>query len=324
MQETFAELAARLDEPIAAIGITNQRETVVVWDRRTGRAAASRDRVAGPSHGASAATSCARPVISISCGPEPGSCSTRTSRPRSSSGSCGRARSTRPPTWRSARSTLAAVEADGRRGARHRPVQREPHDALRHRGARLVRRAARPVRRARVRCCPRCGRRAVDMGTTVAAEGVPAGIPISGIAGDQQAALFGQACFEPGMMKNTYGTGSFVLMNVGPICPPPVEGLLTTVAWTLADGTDRVRARGSDLRHRCGGPVAARRSRPHRRGGRDRPAGRVVPRHRRVCTSSRPSRVSAARTGIRTRAARSSASHAAPAALTSRGPSSRR
>jgi glycerol kinase len=64
--------------------------------------------------------------------------------------------------------------------------------------------------------------------------GLPAGIPISGVAGDQQASLFGQACFRPGMTKNTYGTGSFVLMNVGASCPPPVEGLLTTVAWTLA------------------------------------------------------------------------------------------
>ena len=63
------------------------------------------------------------------------------------------------------------------------------------------------------------------------------GIPVSGIAGDQQAALFGQACFAPGMTKNTYGTGSFVLMNVGPTCPDPVEGLLTTFGWELADGT---------------------------------------------------------------------------------------
>src|SRR4029079_967993 len=67
--------------------------------------------------------------------------------------------------------------------------------------------------------------------------GIPAGIPVSGIAGDQHAALFGQACFSPGASKNTYGTGSFVLMNVGPDCPPPAEGLLTTVAWTLADGS---------------------------------------------------------------------------------------
>ncbi len=67
--------------------------------------------------------------------------------------------------------------------------------------------------------------------------GLPGGLPISGVAGDQQAALFGQACFTPGMAKNTYGTGSFVLLNVGPHCPPPSAGMLTTIAWTLADGT---------------------------------------------------------------------------------------
>ncbi len=66
---------------------------------------------------------------------------------------------------------------------------------------------------------------------------VPANIPISGIAGDQQAALFGQACFNPGDAKNTYGTGSFILMNVGSEMPDPVDGLLTTVGWTLADGS---------------------------------------------------------------------------------------
>ena len=75
------------------------------------------------------------------------------------------------------------------------------------------------------------------VGITADRFGAPPGIPISGIAGDQQAALFGQACFHPGMAKNTYGTGSFVLLNVGPTCPPPAEGMLTTVAWTLADGS---------------------------------------------------------------------------------------
>ncbi len=70
-------------------------------------------------------------------------------------------------------------------------------------------------------------------GLTADTTALGAGVPISGVAGDQQAALFGQACFEPGMTKNTYGTGSFVLMNVGQTCPEPVDGLLTTVAWTL-------------------------------------------------------------------------------------------
>jgi len=58
-------------------------------------------------------------------------------------------------------------------------------------------------------------------------------IPISGIAGDQQAALFGQACFTPGAAKNTYGTGCFLLMNTGDKPFPPANGLLTTVGWTL-------------------------------------------------------------------------------------------
>jgi glycerol kinase len=74
------------------------------------------------------------------------------------------------------------------------------------------------------------------IGVTASSCGVPGEIPVSGVAGDQQAALFGQACVTPGMAKNTYGTGSFVLLNVGEECPPPTEGMLTTVAWTLADG----------------------------------------------------------------------------------------
>jgi glycerol kinase len=63
-------------------------------------------------------------------------------------------------------------------------------------------------------------------------------VPVAGIAGDQQAALFGQACHQPGMGKNTYGTGSFILLNTGTEAPDPAEGLLTTVAWGLGDETD--------------------------------------------------------------------------------------
>lgn len=58
-------------------------------------------------------------------------------------------------------------------------------------------------------------------------------IPISGVAGDQQAALFGQACFEPGMAKNTYGTGCFMLMNTGTTIQHSKNGLITTIAWGL-------------------------------------------------------------------------------------------
>lgn len=63
-------------------------------------------------------------------------------------------------------------------------------------------------------------------------------VPVAGIAGDQQAALFGQACLAPGLAKNTYGTGSFVLLNVGATPPAPAEGLITTIAWGRPGGTD--------------------------------------------------------------------------------------
>jgi glycerol kinase len=63
-------------------------------------------------------------------------------------------------------------------------------------------------------------------------------VPVAGIAGDQQAALYGQACYEPGLGKNTYGTGSFVLQNAGAELPDPAEGLLNTIAWGVGDRVD--------------------------------------------------------------------------------------
>ncbi len=62
-------------------------------------------------------------------------------------------------------------------------------------------------------------------------------VPVSGVAGDQQAALYGQACLDPGMGKNTYGTGSFVLLNSGAAPPLAPPGLLTTVAWGIGQRT---------------------------------------------------------------------------------------
>jgi glycerol kinase len=66
---------------------------------------------------------------------------------------------------------------------------------------------------------------------------LPAGVPIAGIAGDQQAALFGQGCFEPGSVKNTYGTGCFILLNTGKEPIATRQGLITTVAWQIAGST---------------------------------------------------------------------------------------
>jgi glycerol kinase len=63
-------------------------------------------------------------------------------------------------------------------------------------------------------------------------------VPVAGIAGDQQAALYGQACHTPGLGKNTYGTGSFVLQNAGRTAPDAPEGLITTVAWGVGGRVD--------------------------------------------------------------------------------------
>ncbi len=74
-------------------------------------------------------------------------------------------------------------------------------------------------------------------GETIALGWLPAGVPIAGIAGDQQAALFGQACFAAGSAKNTYGTGCFALLNTGDRAVVSGHGLLTTLAWRIAGRT---------------------------------------------------------------------------------------
>jgi len=73
-----------------------------------------------------------------------------------------------------------------------------------------------------------------EFGKTDGDCGLSSGIPITGIAGDQQSALFGQACFAPGMGKNTYGTGSFVLLNAGEERPRPDARLITTLGCGVA------------------------------------------------------------------------------------------
>ncbi|MGH9079588.1 MAG: FGGY family carbohydrate kinase [Acidimicrobiales bacterium] len=94
---------------------------------------------------------------------------------------------------------------------------------------------------------PSCGRFGRVSGDVLGAGSPLSDVPIGGMAGDQHAALFGQACFTPGMAKVTFGTGSFVLMNAGPVCPTPVDGLITTVAWDLGEARDAVGAADGDL-----------------------------------------------------------------------------
>jgi glycerol kinase len=84
-------------------------------------------------------------------------------------------------------------------------------------------------------CLPRIASSSEVYGTTQGLSFLPDGIPIAGIAGDQQSALFGQACFAPGDAKCTYGTGAFMLLNTGNTIVPSTHGLLTTVAAKLGD-----------------------------------------------------------------------------------------
>jgi glycerol kinase len=232
---TLAELVEALDgEAVAALGITDQRETVVAWDRRSGaprhRAIVWQDRRTAD-RCRQLADEGALPLV------------------RSTTGLV------LDPYFSASKAEWLlghGVEAD-----RHLALgtvdtwllwklsggavfATEPSNASRTMlfdirsldwsdelcGVFGVPRSALPEVR------PSSGRFGLTADTTA----LGAGVPVSGIAGDQQAALFGQACFSPGMTKNTYGTGSFVLMNVGGSCPNPVEGLLTTVAWSLPGG----------------------------------------------------------------------------------------
>ncbi len=76
---------------------------------------------------------------------------------------------------------------------------------------------------------------AADFGVTRGVPGLPDGVPIRGVAGDQQSALFGQACFKAGDAKCTYGTGAFMMLNTGDQIVRSSHGLLTTVGWQLGD-----------------------------------------------------------------------------------------
>ena len=86
-------------------------------------------------------------------------------------------------------------------------------------------------------CLPRVAASSEVYGTTRNVGFLPDGIPVSGLIGDQQGALFGQACFRPGMAKSTYGTGAFLLMNTGTAPRMSKHGMLTTVGWQVGDET---------------------------------------------------------------------------------------
>jgi glycerol kinase len=239
VRTTLAELVATLDEPVAAVGITDQRETLVAWDRRTGRplhrAVVWQDRrTAGRCDALREGGH--EPLVRRTTGLvlDPYFTATKAEWLLREGGV-----EVGPDTAFGTVDAWVLWNLTG--GVAGGVFATEPSNASRTMlydigaldwSAELLELFGVP-RHVLPEVRPSSGR----FGLTADGCGLPSGIPVSGIAGDQQAALFGQACLEPGMTKNTYGTGSFVLMNVGDRCPEPVDGLLTTVAWTLADGT---------------------------------------------------------------------------------------
>jgi glycerol kinase len=236
VQATIADLVPRLDQPVAAVGITDQRETVVAWDRRTGeprhRAIVWQDRRTADRCEALEAAG-HLPLVRQRTGLvlDPYFSATKLHW-LVDQGGVSPDRHLAFGTidswliWKLTGGTVHVTDTSN--------ASRTLLFDLRTLtwSDELVDLFGVPVH-ALPEVVPSSGR----MGLTADTTALGPGVPISGVAGDQQAALFGQACCRPGMTKNTYGTGSFVLMNVGDRCPEPVDGLLTTVAWTIpADG----------------------------------------------------------------------------------------
>jgi glycerol kinase len=234
VRTTLGELCRDLDDTIVAIGITNQRETTVVWDKRTGvprhraivwqdrRTAARCDELHAAGH-----LDLVRRHTGLVL--DPYFSGTKLEWLISEGGvevdtdlAFGTVDSWL--LWNLTGGTLHATDPTN-----------ASRTMLYDIGERRWSGELADLLHVPLGCLPEILPSSGRFGTTVEGTGAPVGVPVSGVAGDQQAALFGQACFTPGMTKNTYGTGSFVLMNVGTVCPPPTEGMLTTVAWQRGD-----------------------------------------------------------------------------------------
>ena len=230
--ETLAELRTMIDQPVAAIGITNQRETVVAWSRSTGeplhnaivwqdrRTAATCEALTEAGH---------LDLIRSRTGLvlDPYFSGTKFAWLFSEAGV-----PDTPDTALGTIDTWLIYKLTG--GDKH---VTEPSNASRTMlfdiDALDFSDELCDVLGVPRHALPEVSTTSGRFGVTTDEFPFGAGIPISGAAGDQQAALFGQACFSPGDAKNTYGTGSFVLMNLGADRPAPTDGLLTSVAWTL-------------------------------------------------------------------------------------------
>jgi glycerol kinase len=239
--DTLGDLAGRLAAegvPVAAVGITNQRETTVVWDRRTGRplhrAIVWQDRRTAPRcdelRAAGVEAELRRRTGLVL---DPYFSATKLEWLLTVGGVA----ATPDLAFGTVDSWVCWRLTGGPDGGAH---VTDPGNASRTllfdiRELRWSERLC-EVFGVPMSCLPEVRPSSGRIGLTDPAAAAGLSVPVSGIAGDQQAALFGQACFSPGMTKNTYGTGSFVLMNIGPTPPDPAEGLLTTVAWAFPTG----------------------------------------------------------------------------------------
>jgi glycerol kinase len=228
VQTTLAELLRGLDDPVACIGVTNQRETTVVWDRATGRprhrALVWQDRRTA-ARGEELADEL--PLIRRKTGlvADPYFSATKLEWLFGPGGV--------EPNGAAFGTVDSWIIWKLSGGAHVTDVSNASRTMLMDIGPLKWDSQLTDLFGISAAVLPEIGPSSGRLAVTAEGGAVPAGIPISGVAGDQQAALFGQACFSVGMTKNTYGTGSFVLMNVGAEVPPPVDGLLTTVAWSL-------------------------------------------------------------------------------------------
>jgi glycerol kinase len=236
-RETLADVVGEIDETVAGIGITNQRETVVVWDRATGgtphRAIVWQDRRTAArcdelrAQGAETEVR-ARTGLVL----DPYFSGTKLEWLFTTGG----VEVTPSLAFGTVDSWLLWCLTGG---AGHGVHATDPSNASRtllfDLDARTWSDELLDTFGVPRTCLPDVLPSSGRFGTTDPGAAAGLRVPVSGIAGDQQSALFGQACFTPGMCKNTYGTGSFVLVNLGASHPEPVEGLLTTVAWQIGD-----------------------------------------------------------------------------------------
>ncbi len=229
--------AALATDDLAAIGVTNQRETTVLWDRAHRRAAPQRHRLDGHAHRRARRQIRRAMAARIGCGRRPG-CRSRPISPASSSPGCWKMFPARAPGREAGELLFGTMDSwllwnltGGATSGLH------VTDATNASRTQLMNLATLTwddailelfgVPRA---CLPEIRSSSEVYG---ACRGALEGVPLGGALGDQHAALLGQACLKPGEAKNTYGTGCFLLMNTGETPHVSNKGLITTLAYKL-------------------------------------------------------------------------------------------